>query len=286
MRSLTQAQRFTIISSFMFYFLGGLFAAFFPRIGTVQLNLDVKNRDMGYFILSGSNLAVIGFCLMTLALAGKGKDGEVPKEAAVLGTIFNRLVLVNCFLGYFYRRSILSVRYVAFVCVLDSSLALITYAIWIKEHDNGNLLKFFVDLWNMVNPYSGNKKRRFLIFQALGAFQAIICLVAPDVLLSTDVVAGIKLGSHAEGCFRLIFAIIFLHGIIHVTTGGTQIVFFPTASLFYRLAWNIPLLIILGFMSFLPFSLVMILVIYDLAFSAIIVFAIPATDHGMAKTKQ
>ena len=153
---------------------------FVPNIWIKALQLDIDARGKGYLILNGSNLLVIGVCMIVLA---RNKASQIPNSGPILGTIFDRLVIVNGMILQLYSQELINVRFALLFCTLDSSLSLITYAIWTREDKHGSLVQFFKYIWSALNPFA-EKEPRFVMFQALGLVHLIVNLVAPSIIMS------------------------------------------------------------------------------------------------------
>ena len=268
---LTATGRFTYRSAFVAYVILGLTMAFAPDLWNMIVHMDFSADGKGYFILMGSGIVDIGICLVVLA---RNRTSQIPNAGPLLCTVFNRLVIVNAFLITFYTLEILNARFAAMFSALDSTLAILTYVIWKKETADASLSKFFQDIWSVVNPFS-SKAPRFAMFQFLGFIHVFVSLTAPSILISTSVVPSGILGRHAEGLFRAYFAVLTIHALIHYLAAGSQNYSYPIGAVFYRLTWDIPVYIVLGYLSEIPLKLVMGLVMYDMIFivSTIMIFA-------------
>ncbi len=245
-----------------------------PQLWIMALQLDVGIGGKEYFILNGSGLVVIGFCEIVLA---RNKASQVPNAGPIFGIIFVRVVIVNGFLIRFHTQGIISARFALLFSILDSLLAFITYGIWARENKHGSLVQFFKDIWSTLNPVA-QKQPRFVVFQALGLVQLFVSLVAPSIIMSKGIVPDIQ-GSHTLGLFRTTFTIYTLHALLHILIAGSQNDSFPIASVLYRLTWNIPVLLVLGFVSQIPVGLVKLLVIYDMVFVGLTILIFARGNH-------
>ena len=251
-----------------------------PHFWIMALQLDVGIGGKEYFILIGAGLVVIGFCLIVLA---RNKASQTPNAGPILGTVFDRVVIVNGFLIRFYTQGIINARFTLLFSILDSSLSFITYGIWARDNKHGSLVQFFKDIWSTLNPVA-QKQPRFLVFQALGLVQLIMSLAAPSVIMSKGIVPDHDIqGSHTLGLFRATFAMYTLHALIHIFAVGSQNDSFPIASVLYRLTWNIPVLLVLGYVSQVPVGLIKLLVIYDMVFVGLTILIFARGNH--VKTK-
>ena len=249
-----------------------------PHLWIMALQLDVGIGGKEYFILNGSGLVVIGFCVIVLA---RNKASQIPNAGPILTTVFNRVVIVNSFLIRFYTQGIINARFALLFSILDSSLAFITYGIWSRENKHGSLVQFFKDIWSTLNPVA-QKQPRFLVFQALGLVQLIVSLAAPSIIMSKGIVPNFQ-GSHTLGLFRTTFTIYTVHALLHILIAGSQNDSFPIASVLYRLTWNIPVLLVLGFVSQIPVGLVKLLVIYDMVCVGLTILIFAGGNHVKAK---
>ena len=260
----TSTQRFTYKSAFVAYFIVGLTMIIAPDLWNMVLQMDFGADGKGYFILFGSGLVDIGICLVVLA---RNKASQVPNAGPLIGTVFNRLVIVNAFVITFYTQGIANARLAAMMSTLDSTLAILTYVIWAKETVGASLNKFFQDIWSTINPLS-SKAPRFTMFYLLGVVHLVVSLAAPSILISTNVVPISIVGRHAEGLFRGYCVTKTVHALFHMLAAGSQNDSYPIAAVFYRLICDVPVCIVLGFFSLIPFKLAIVLVMYDVIFVA------------------
>ena len=274
---LTSTQRFTFISALVAYVIGGLTMIFVPNIWIMALRLDVEARGKGYLILIGSNLFVIGVCVITLA---RNKASQIPNAGPILGTIFNRLVIVNGIILRFYMQELINVSFALLFSILDSSLSLVTFAIWTREDKHSSLVQFFKDVWSALNPFA-EKQPRFVMFQALGLVHLIVSIVAPSIMISKGIIPNIE-GRQTEGLFRVAFAMYSLHALIHIFAAGSQNDSFPVASMLYRPTWNIPVLLVLGLTSQIPAGLVKFLIVCDIVFVGVTLLVFGRGNHVKA----
>ena len=272
---LSNTQCFSYISALVAYFLVGLTMTFAPDAWNMFLKMDFGAGGRAYFILVGSGMVVIGLCIVVLA---RNEASQVPNAGPLLGTVFNRLVIVNGFSIRFYIQGILNARFSGMISLLDSTLAIITYVIWARETPDASLIKFFQDIWSTINLFSP-RPPRYLIFQLLGCGQIIVCLMAPSILLSSGIVPSSIEGRHAEGLFRAYFVIVLVHALFHVLAAGSQNDSYPIAAVFYRLIWNIPVFLFLGFTAQIPPQLAQILVIYDITFIVLTIMIFPRRSY-------
>ena len=243
----------------------------------MALQLDIEARNKGYLILNGSNLFLIGVCMIVLA---RNKASQIPNSGPILGTIFDRLVIVNGMILQFYTQELINVRFALLFCILDSSLSLVTYAIWSREDKHGSLVQFFKDMWSALNPFA-EKQPRFVMFQALGLVHLIVSLGAPSIIMSKGIIPNIE-GRQTEGLFRTAFAMYLLHALIHIFASGSQNDSFPVASVLYRLTWSIPVLLVLGLTSQVPAGLAKFLIVYDVVFVGVTLLVFGRGNHVKA----
>jgi hypothetical protein len=276
---LTSTQRFTFISAFLTYFFVGLTMTFAPDLWNMILHMDFGAGGRGFFILVGSGIVDIALCLVVLA---RNKASQVPNAGPLLGTVFNRLVLVNGLSIVLYSQGILNARFAGMISALDSTLAIVTYVIWAEENTDSSLIKFFQHIWSAISPFS-LRPHQYAIFQLLGFVQLIVNLTAPSILLSSGIVPSSIVGRHAEGLFRAYFAIVLFHALFHILAAGSQNDSYPIASVFYRLTWNIPVFLVLGLTAQISAELAKILVMYDVMFIAVTITIFTRGNHSKAK---
>ncbi|XP_028399779.1 uncharacterized protein LOC114523130 [Dendronephthya gigantea] len=275
---LTCTQRFTYLSALVAYMITGLIMALAPDLWNIVLRLDFGAGGRGFFILVALGLFDIGLCMIVLA---RNKGSQEPNAGPILGTVFNRLVLVNVYALKFYTEGILNARFAGMMSALDSTLAVIIYVIWSRENTDASLSKFFQDLWSTINPFS-QRPPQYQSFLLLGYAQAALDFVAPSILLASGIAPSAVVGRHAEGLFRAFFVIRSIIAFFQVFAAGSQNDSYPIVSVFHRLACNIPVFLALCFSSQIPVGLGTILVIYDLMQIALTIF-IANADHSKAK---
>lgn len=217
-----------------------------------------------------------------MAVLARNKASQMPNAGPILGTVVNRLVLVNAYALKFYTEGILNARFAGMISALDSTLAIILYVIWSRENTDASLSKFFQDIWSTINPFS-QRPPQYQAFLLLSYAQAALGSVAPSILLASGIVPSAVVGRHAEGLFRAYFFIRTIIALFQVFAAGSQNDSYPIVSEFHRLVFNIPVFLALCFSSQIPVGLATILIIYDLIQITLTIIIFAKGDHSKAK---
>ena len=267
-KPLTATQRFACWSAFLAYFVGGLSMILAPDLWNIIFRFDLNTRAKGNFLLMGGALMIIGFCLIVLS---RHKSGQIPGHGVILATVLGRLLGVNWRLFTLYNQGVITLSFALLFSLLDSGLALITYAIWSREVEGASLERFFSEIWTVVNPCpTSQMKSVYVIFQLIGLFQFAGGSIAPSFFQSTGIVPEEAAGTHEQGLLLMALLMFSIHGWFHVLGGGASNRSFMMASLFYRVVWNIPYFLFLGFTSKIEIGLSKVLVSFDVVYSLII----------------
>ena len=269
-KPLTTTQRFTFWSAFLAYFVGGLSIILAPDLWNIILGFDLESvRGRGYFLLMGGGLMIIGFCFIVLS---RHISSQVPRHAVILGTVLSRLILVNGKLFTLYNKGMITLAFALLFSALDTCLSLITYAIWSREIQGASLKRFFSEVWAVANSCPNSQKSPvYMISQLMGYFQFIFGLaIAPSFLQSRGIVPKETFETQDGGLLLGFLTMLAIHGWFHALSSGASNHSFLMASLFYRVVWNIPYFLFLGFTSKIEIGLSKVLVSFDVVYSLII----------------
>lgn len=268
-KPLTATQRFTFWSATLAYFVGGLSMIFAPDLWNIIFGFELGSRGRGYLYLVAGGLMILGFCYIVLS---RDKSSQIPGHGVILATIIERVSIVNWRVFTLYNQGVVPLPFVLLFSPLDSGLSFITYAIWSREVEGASLKRFFSEIWAIINPCpTSQRKPVYVIFQLMGYVQFALGLAIAPLFLQSSGIVPEEIFSKHEGGLLMSFLFVFsLHGWFHVLGGGASNHSFMMAALFYRVLWNIPYFLFLGFTSNIEIGLSKVLVSFDVVYSLII----------------
>lgn len=280
-KPLTATQRFTFWSTFA-YMLGGLSIILAPDPWNAIFGLGLSSWGRGYFYLVGGGLVISGFNLLVLS---RDKSSQVPGHGAILVTVFMRLTVANVLLFIMYNKDFITLPFALTFAAIDSGFSLVTYTIWSHEVEGASLKQFFSEIWPVLNPCPVTKRERvYEIFRLLGVLQLVLgMIIGPSFLKSSGIVPKETFGTHDEG---LLFATLMMYsmpGWYQILGGGASNQAFLIGALFYRVAWDIPYFLFLGFTSKIEIGLATVLVSFDGVFFLLILILLLLQETRVKK---
>ena len=240
--------------------------------GSVLQFAVFQARSEGYLRLVGLGVINIGFILIIEARS----SFNVPGHGAILSSVLARFVYVNGLVLMMILRDILPLSFGLVFIVLDSTLAAVTLVVWCLETEGASVKRFFHEICSPLVQCRGfTVSSSITTIFLLGFFQMnvfLIFTIRPDFvgnIFDLDSFAG-----QSHGFLASYFFILSIHGFIHITNACNINLSFSSASLFYRLVWNIPVLVILFAVDQIERNLFVFLVVFDFVCCVIILFFI------------
>lgn len=241
---LTKTALFTQWTALIAYGGGGLTLLCAPSLWSTLLGFDLNRRDEGYIRLSGIYLLALSFIYIVVARAGCSRSEHGP----MLSSIIERLVYVNGALLMFIFRSMAPLYFALLFIILDSTLALLTFFLWLRETSHASIVVYFKELFSSFQKCLSLNQLAVssLSVQIIGVLQFIIAAILMTV--PTLIKYPLKLlpfEDYTEGFLSCSFLLISVLGWFHVFAGGAELTSFTLAAVFYRLSFTLPLQCIL-----------------------------------------
>ena len=265
---MTKVQKFTQWSSVLAYCVGGGSLLVYPQLWSIILQLDFLGHTEGYLRLIGLGVVIIGFLLVISARS----NHQDPTQAVILVSLHSRLIGVNGVLLMLILRGMLPLSFALVFMCLDTSLSLITLVIWCCETEGASLSLFFRESLTPILkcrgvPSGGSIAAVFFV----GLFQLffwLVFVIRPDTaqyLFQLDDFQG-----YSSGFLASVFFTLSIHGFYHVANTNTVNYSIVPAAVFYRVVFNIPVLITLYLVDQIERNLCLILFGFDICFSIVI----------------
>ena len=265
---MTKTELFTQWSCLVAYILGGCSFLFAPQLWEIILQMDLQGRSEGYLRLVGLGVIDIGLIFMIAARS----NHKVSRHEEILTSILRRFLLVVAISLMMILRKMLPLSFAIFFMVLDSSLALITLVIWCRETEGASVSSFFREIFAPLFQCRGPKTGgSIMVIFFLGIpqfFFWLVLTVRPDFaqqMFHLDSFQG-----YSVGFLAAYFFLISLHGLYLVVGASNVNHCLSLAFVFYRILFNLPVYIVLFLVDQIERNLLIVLMVFDLIFSAVI----------------
>jgi len=240
-KQLAALHTFTAWSAFLAYFVSGVLGVAFPQIlNFAFFDMKLSSRESEYVRLNCGLLVVIGFLYIVTARSSPMVIGN----GAILGTVPERLFLVTAILIWLYQQALIPFIFTLAFVLLDSTLAVATYVIWSRNTPGASPRKCLGEITEIMLPIlSPKQKWSSNCAQIIGYFQIVVSftfLAQPEI--ARDALCLDPFGGFTKGLVALFFMSNVVIGWLHVMGGGDGNESFPTAAVFYRLVWSVPLI--------------------------------------------
>lgn len=263
-KQLTTTERFTQWTS-LAYVLVGISMLLTPSLWGIVWNVELVGRTGGYIQVGGLALAIEGYLLV---MASRSIH-KVPGHGHINITVLTRLVLVNMSLLKKYQEGVAPVPFLKFFAVLDNSLAVSTFLVWICQEEGATFGLFFKEIFTLLfrfpaGPWSSIAVLIAGIIQFTGAFY----LKDVDRLrfaLNLDPFVGY---SHTFLSFH--FSLNVAHAVLYIFSGQAISRPFNSNCVFYRMAICVPTLCVLALADRVETTLAIFLVCVEAGFAAFI----------------
>ena len=283
-KPMTMIQKFTMWSSLIFYCAGGFILLVWVQLWKIVFRIDFQGRTESYIRLTLLGVFIIGFHLVITARS----SDQSPRNGTILGAIFGRLVYVNGFLLMMVVSNMVPLSFALTFIVLDSSLALITLVIWVRETDEASVMLFFQEVFlpilKLRGVTSGYSIAAVFFIGIFTMFFWLVFTIRPDIaqnMFHLDQFQG-----HSGGFLACVFFTLSLHGWCHVTNTSCVNHPFVSGAIFYRIALSAPVLLVLYLVDQIERNLFIVLLSFDISLSGIVsLFAVFSKKEVVSKQR-
>ena len=266
--TLTPTKRFTQWSS-LAYVLVGATMLFMPSLWGHVCNADLIGRTAGYIRLGGLSLAIEGFLLVMASRSAH----KVPGHGHINITVVTRLVLVNLSLWKLFQAGVAPVRHLAFFAVLDNSLAVGIFLVWIFTEQSASLGLFLKEIIALVFRFpSGYWSSTAVLVAGIVQFPGGLYLKNIHRLrsaLNLDPSAG-----YSDVFLGFYFSLTVAHAVLYIFNGQAVSRLFNRSCVFYRVVINVPVVFLLAVSNQVEMRLAVFLVCADVVFAVLILLFI------------
>ena len=280
-QTLSPLRVFTARSAVMVYLVSGIIGVAFPELMSRLFMMKLSGRDRGYWQLNCGLLTVIGFFYIVSARSRP----VVAGNGAILGTVPERLFFVMSVLVWLLRQSLVPLPFAAAFIIIDSALAIVTYIIWSRDTPEASPKKCLIEIAKIMLPIlSPARKWSSNCVQLIGYMQMAISLTfmaKPEI--ARDAMGLDAFDGYSKGMVALLFMQMTIIGWFHVLGGGDGNESCPIAAVFYRVAWNAPLISLMYYFDGIDRGFTLALGIAD-SLSALIIFIFLCFEALPSKT--
>lgn len=266
---LTATERVTQLSS-LAYVLVGTSMLLTPSLWGYFWNAELVGRTAGYIQLGGLPFAVEGFLLV----AASRSLHKVPGHGHITITVLTRLFLVNVSLWISLQTGQAPKPFIAFIAVLDNSLAVSMFLVWFFTEQSATLGLFFKEIFVLLFRFPSGYWSSFAVLVAgIVLFPGALYLKNVDLRLrgplNLDPPAG-----YSDTFLSLYFSLNAAHAVLYISNGQAVSLSFNMCCVFYRVIINLPVVFILAFANQIENSLAFFLMFTDVAFSAVLLVSL------------
>lgn len=281
---MTMTQKFTMWSSLIVYCAGGFILLAWVQLWKIIFHIDFQGRTEGYIRLTLWGVFILGFLIVIMTRS----SDQSPKNGTILGTIFGRLVYVNGVLLMMILRDMVPLSFALAFMILDSSLALITLVIWVRETKEASVILFFREVFLPILKLRGvtSEYSTAAVFFVgiITTFFWLIFTIRPDT--AQNIFHFDQFHGHSGGFLACVFFTLFLHGWCHVTNASCVNRPFVHGAIFYRTVLSAPTLIILFLIDQIERNLFIVLLSFDVGLSVIFsLFAVFSIKEVVSKQR-
>lgn len=262
---LTPTECFTQWSS-LAYVLVGSSMLLTPSLWGHFWNAELVGRTAGYIQLAGLSLAVEGFLLVVASRSFH----KVRGHGHINITVVTRLVLVNLSLWKAFEAGVAPRRYIAFFAVVDNSLAVGIFLVWIFTERGATLGLFFKEIFTLAFRLPSGHRSSFAVVAA-GIVQFLGALYLKNVDLRLR--GPLNLDPRAEYSdifLSLYFSLHVAHAVLYIFNGQAVSRSFNISCVFYRVVINLPVISLLAVAYQVEKNLAVFLVCVEAGFTAFI----------------
>ena len=267
-KPMTMTQKFTMWSSLIFYCAGGFILLAWVQLWKIIFRIDFQGRTEGYIRLALLGVFILGFQIVIMARS----SDQSPRNGTILGTIFGRLVYVNGVLLMMIVRDMVPLSFALTFIILDSSLALITLVIWVRETEGASVILFFQEvslpILKLRGVTSGYSMAAVFFIGITTMFFWLVFTIRPDT--AQNIFHLDQFQGHSGGFLACVFFTLSLHGWCHVTNTSCVNHPFVSGAIFYRIALSAPVLLVLYLVDQIERNLFIVLLSFDIGLSIVV----------------
>ncbi|XP_048584342.1 uncharacterized protein LOC116616786 [Nematostella vectensis] len=234
----------------------------------VHLEVDLLGRSETYLRLVGIELAVVGFNYVITARTRP----RVPGAGYILASIPERLILVDVLILCLLSQKLLPLSLCLTAIIIDTLFAILTFVIWYRITPNVSFSVFLKELSSplFIRCLFNRSRGASSVVGAFGLLQfvySIFFAIRPDFAreaFSLDPFEG-----HSAGYLGAFFVLSCESAWNQIYMGKARSVAFNILTVFSRLCFKLPVLVILVASGELEVGLGVFLILLDGAFAAI-----------------
>lgn len=233
-----------------------------------QTQLHLAGRAESYIRLVGIELTILGF---NYIVTGRAKP-RMAGEGYILSSVPERLILVNGLFVIMFVTTTITLSVFLFAVIIQSLLAVATFIVWYKTAENASLATFLDETFSPLIVRCVWERRGSAVavhvFGVLQLLAGLIFSIRPDYAQSVFRLDPFQ--DHAAGYLAVFFALLCESAWNQIYIGKVICLPFNIATVFSRLAFKIPLLVILVATKQIEIGLFSFLVVLDFAFGVIV----------------
>ena len=169
-------------------------------------------------------------------------------------------------------RDTVPLSFVLTFMILDSSLALITLVIWVRNTDGASVILFFREVFlpilKLYAVTSGYSIAAVFFIGIFTMFFWLVFTITPDT--AQNIFHLDQFQGHSGGFLACVFFTLSIHGWEHVTNASCVNHPFVPGAIFYRIVLNTPALIILYLADQIERNLFIVLLSFHIGLSCIV----------------
>ena len=263
-KQLTKTERLTQWTS-LAYVLVGISMLLTPSLWGILWNVGLVGRTVGYMQVGGLALAVEGYLLV---MASRSVH-KVPGHGHINVTVLTRLVLVNMSLLKLYQEGVAPVHFLAFFAVLDNSLAVGIFLVWICNEEGATFGLFFKEIFCLLFRFpAGPWSSTAVLIAGIIQFPGALYLKDVDrlrIALNLD-----PFVSYSGLFLSFQFSLSVAHAVLYIFNGQAISRPFNSSCAFYRMAICVPTFCVLALADRVETRLAIFLVCVEVGFAAFI----------------
>ncbi|KAL9985625.1 hypothetical protein ACROYT_G008048 [Oculina patagonica] len=279
-KPLTKTERFTQWSS-MAYVVVGTAMLLTPSLWGILWNTELVGRTAGYMQLGGLALTVEGYLLV---IASRSMH-KVPGHGHINITVLTRIILVNMSLFVMYKNGVAPIRFLAFFAVLDNSLAVGMFLVWICTEDGASLGLFFKEIFGLLFRFPAGPWSSIAVLVA-GVVQFPGALYLKNVDFLRNVLNLDPFLGHSYIFLSFHFSLNVAHAVLYIFNGQAISRSFNMNCVFYRVAINIPTISALAVAGRVESNLAIFLVCVEVMFAAFILVFLCCDKEKIHQSKE
>lgn len=267
-RSLTKTERFTQWSSLL-YILAGASMLLVPSLWGFLYNVELVGRSASYIQLGGLALTVEGYLLV---IASRSVH-KVPGHGHINITVLTRLILVNMSVIVLYLKGTAPVYYITFFAVLDNSLAVGIFLVWISTEEDATLGLFFKEIFGLLLRFPVGPCSSIAVL-LLGIVQFSASMYLKDVTRLSNALSLDPFLGYSGVFLSFYFSLNAAHAVLYISNGQAVSIAFNKGCVLYRVAINILALFVLGAANRIETSLSVFLISVEMVLAAFILVSL------------